>query len=69
MQPRRQTQPQGEHSCRIYGRTPCAENAEEEDIDSPEVVRKYFNTYRTYLGDGTDKVRVVEAFERIRFTA
>ncbi len=36
----------------------------EEDIDSPEVVRKYFNTYRTYLGDGTDKVRVVEAFEK-----
>lgn len=35
----------------------------EEDIDSPEVVRKYFNTYRAYLGDGTDKARVVEAFE------
>lgn len=35
----------------------------EEEIDSPEVVRKYFNTYRAYLGDGTDKVRVVEAFE------
>lgn len=35
----------------------------EENIDSPEVVRKYFNTYRAYLGDGTDKARVVEAFE------
>lgn len=35
----------------------------EEDIGSPEVVRKYFSTYRAYLGDGTDKVRVVEAFE------
>ena len=36
----------------------------EEDIDSPEVVRKYFNTYRAYLSDGTDKARVVEAFEK-----
>ena len=36
----------------------------EEDIGSPEVVRKYFNTYRAYLGDGTDKARVVEAFEK-----
>lgn len=36
----------------------------EEDIGSPEVVRKYFNTYRAYLGDGTDKARAVEAFEK-----